>query len=88
MGARTRTKCVQSNLSGTTTLDAREKWSFQTSGRSRQVLFAWNLIVDRNVHKLENGLSRQGGLPEGVVPDRFYCIPKTSENGWKSGQNR
>ena len=51
---------IQSILSGTTTLDVKEKWSFQTGGHFRQVQFAWNL--DRTFHKLENGLSRERGL--------------------------
>ncbi len=49
-------------MSGTTTLDVKKKWSFQTGGRSRQVQFARNPMKDRNFQKLENGLSRQGGL--------------------------
>ena len=28
----------------------------------REHFFAWKPMVDRNFHKLENGLSRQGGL--------------------------
>ena len=56
---------IQSNLSGTTALNAMKKWSFQTGGRSRQVLLAWNPMVDRIFHKLENGLFRQGGLSRG-----------------------
>ena len=53
---------VQSNLSGTTTLNVKKKWSFQTGVRSRKVQFAWNPLADRIFHKLENGLSREGGL--------------------------
>ena len=53
---------VQSNLSGTTTLDVKKEWSFQTGGRYRQVQFAWNPMVDGIFHKLENGLSREGDL--------------------------
>ena len=33
-------------------------------------------MVDRISHKLENGLCRQGGLPEGVVPDGFQYSRK------------
>ena len=53
---------IQSYLSGTTTLDVKKEWSFQTGCRSRQVQFAWNSMVNRNFHKLETGLSREGGL--------------------------
>ena len=48
-----------------TTLDVKKKWSPQTGGRSRQVQFAWNPVVDRIFQKLENGLSRERGLTRG-----------------------
>ena len=35
-------------------------------------------MVDRNFHKVENGLSRQVGLSRGVVQNRFQC---TASNG-------
>ena len=57
---------IQSNQSGTTTLDVMEKWSFQAGGRSRQVRFAGNSMADWDFHKLLNGLSRQGGLSRQV----------------------
>ena len=60
-------------LSGTTTLNVTKKWSFQTGGRSKQVQCAWNPVVDRNFHKLEIGLSRQGGRSRGGCSDRFHC---------------
>ena len=50
------------NLSSKTTLDVREKWSFLEGGCFRQVQSAWNLMVDRNFHKLKNDLSREGGI--------------------------
>ncbi len=65
---------IQVNLSGTTTLDVKKRWSFQTGGYFREVRFAWNPMVGRHFQKLENGLSRQGGLSRGVVPDSFHCI--------------
>ncbi len=64
---------VQWNLSGMATFDVKKQWSYQQGVRSRQVLLAWNPMVDRHFHKLENGLSRQGGLFWGVAPDRFHC---------------
>ena len=54
------------------TLDVRKKGFFQTGGLSRQVQFAWNLKVDSIFHKLENGLSRQGGLSR---RGRFRPVP-------------
>ena len=45
---------IQGNLSGTITLDVK-KYSFKTGGLSRQVQFAWDLMVDRNFQELENG---------------------------------
>ena len=38
---------------------------------SRQVHFAWNAMGDKTFHKLENGLTRQGGLSGG---DRFRQV--------------
>ena len=42
---------VQTNLSGTSTLDVKKKWSFKTSGHSRKVQFAQNPMVDNIFHK-------------------------------------
>ena len=41
-----------------------------------EVQFAWNPMVARLFHKLENGLSRQVVFAKGVVPDRFYYTPE------------
>ena len=43
---------LQWNLSGTTTLDVKNEWSFQTGGHSRQVQYAWIATVDRNFHEM------------------------------------
>ena len=57
-----------------TALNVKKKCFLHTGGRSRQVQFVWNPMVDRNFHKLENGLTNRVVLPEGVVPERFYCM--------------
>ncbi len=43
-------------------VDDKKKWSLETGGHSKEVQFAWNLMVDKNFNKFEIGLSRQCGL--------------------------
>ena len=56
---------IQWNLSAMTTLEVKKRWSFQTGGRSRQVQFTWNPILDRNFQKLENILPNRVVFQEG-----------------------
>ena len=56
---------------------SRKSGLYQTGGCSKQVEFTWNPVEDSNFHKLENGLSRQGGLSSGegeggVIPNKFH----------------
>ena len=53
---------VQSNLSRTTDLNVKEKWSFQTGGRFNLHGIQGEIEIFRN---LKNGLSRVGGLSRG-----------------------
>ena len=61
---------------------ARPPLVLRKSGISRHVQFAWNPMAGRSFHKLENGLSRQGGLSRGGRSRQvsLYCSYPSQED--------